>query len=272
MNHDPILIRKHGDDLEKYWAERILTSIPSYATMWATYVGNDGQQEALPMSKSNADAEEERIIIWQWLYTLFESMALAWEIEHQFKKREAITEYKDYASNLNAWIAFYAHLGRIHDMAEKLTNKLNQNNLFAPFDPFYEQRHIALHGIKVPMRWVENVLCAPTLGEKPKEWHTQLNWGELKKADFEFLSTHISGTLRELEKVVEGFCAQVFQLLPGMGLSPVLWPKMEAVVESKPAAKAIPFAGTQSCAPYEQSGIQNISGFSGIQDVPGGLD
>lgn len=32
---------------------------------------------------------------------------------------------------------------------------LGENRLFAPFDPFYEQRHIALHGIKVPMRWAD---------------------------------------------------------------------------------------------------------------------
>ena len=226
MPHDPALICKYGDDIERHLAERILNTIPSYATFWATYIGNDGSMKSLPMPQATSTGYSNRETVWQYLYTLFESLALCWQLENDFAQRERITNFADYAWNLNAWTAFYAHLGRIHDMAEKATAQLNETRLFAPFDPFYEKRHIALHGIKVPMRWVESVLCAPPLGEAHRQWHTRMSWAELTKADFDLLSATIASTLRELEPIIDFFFSQVAQLATSrLGLEPVQWPE-----------------------------------------------
>jgi hypothetical protein len=265
MNNDPSLILNFGDDLERHFGKRILNTVPSYATIWATYVGNDGKQNSFPMRGADAAAHKRREIFWQYLYTLFESLALSWEIEEQFKKRGQINNQGDYAQNMNSWIAFYAHLGRIHDMAERITVQLNQETLFAPFDPFYESRHIALHGIKVPMCWVENVLCAPNLGEEKRQWHTKMTWKELDKDDFVFLSEQVCQTLAELEKVVEGFCSQVYKLLaPRLGFQSVSWPEPDKSKTSD--VREIPFEATQSCTMMGNSGVQNISGFRGDSD------
>lgn len=272
MNHDPQKILTQGDSLEKYCGDRILGTIPSYATIWATFIGNDGSQNPLPMPGADGQANENRTILWQRLYTLFESLALSWEIENYFNNRDKIKDHADYAWNLNQWTAFYAHLGRIHDMAEGITAQLNQNTLFAPFDPFYEQRHIALHGIKVPMCWAENVLCAPILGEEKKQWHTKMQWGELGKEHFDLLSSQVSATLRELEKVIEVFCAQVLNLItPRLGLAPVDWPLAAALRATLEVRSTLVYA-TQSTVSIDPSGTQGISEFSGQRDMPGGLD
>ena len=265
--HSPELIRDHGDDIEGYFAEQILNRIPAYATFWATYVGNDGAHQSLPMPGASGEAHKTREAIWQDLYTLFESLALCWVLEEQFHANERVTTNGDYFRNLNAWTAFYAHLGRIHDMAEKATTILGENRLFAPFDPFYEQRHIALHGIKVPMRWADSVLCAPPLGEKPGEWHTQLSWRDLNKAQFDYLSASVSSTLRALEPIIATFLDSALQLAePRLGFRPISWPE-------KPTPRAvhdageIPMAGTQSNQPIVAEERKEPEGYSGIHPL-----
>jgi hypothetical protein len=254
---DPNLIRKHGDSVERQLADKILNTIPSYATFWATFIGNDGTQNYLPMAGADPSVHESRVKLWEQLYTLFESLALCWELEHQLADREKIVDNADYMCNLNAWTAFYAHLGRIHDTAERVTQQLNERRLFQCFDPFYEKRHIALHGIKVPMRWADNVLCAPPLGEEAGHWHTKMGWDELGKADFDFISSTVARTLRELEIQVEFFFSQVLQLAPSrLGLCPVQWPDPDKN-DLRASVATVSFAGTQ-CSP-SGSGIINVS-------------
>src|SRR5579862_8735414 len=106
-HHDPELIHQFGDDLEKHFAETILNRVPSYATFWATFVGNNGRQNSLPMPCADADTQKSRAHLWEHLYTLFESLALCWDLEANFQGAEQITGFAEYASNLNAWTAFY---------------------------------------------------------------------------------------------------------------------------------------------------------------------
>jgi hypothetical protein len=152
-------------------------------------------------------------------------------------------------------------------MAEKATTIIGENRLFAPFDPFYEQRHIALHGIKVPMRWADSVLCAPPLGEEPNEWHTQMSWKDLNKAQFDYLSARVSATLRALEPVIATFFDAALQLAePKLELRPVAWtdkPTPRAVYD----AGEIPMAGTQSCKPITVEEHKKPEGYSGIHPL-----
>jgi hypothetical protein len=243
-----------GDYLERQVAESILSRIPSYATFWTTYVGNDGQQQTLQMPGVDTATINTREMIWQHLYSLFESLALCWQVEEEFKDREQINTLADYTWQLNAWTAFYAHLGRIHDMAERVTQRIGQQSLFGPFDDFYEQRNIALHGIKVPMRWVENVLSAPPLGEAPRQWHGKV-WSDLGKADFEFLSHTMTMTLRSLEQVVEAFLSQVFSLAASrLDFRPIQW-------ESRINAADQIIGSFETPAPFTMpiSGVQQIN-------------
>src|ERR1700719_3584348 len=101
MQHDPNLIRKYGDDIELHLAEKVLNKIPSYAVFWATFIGNDGAMNPLPMHHATPEADEKRKAIWECLYTLFESLALCWQLEIEFAGRERIANFADYAWNLN---------------------------------------------------------------------------------------------------------------------------------------------------------------------------
>jgi len=133
---NPEHIEHDGDPLERHFAAKILQTIPSYAMTWEKYIGNDGSAQALPIFKPTHFAEQNRAKFWERAYTLFESLSLCWKLEEEFNHREKIKSCEDYMSNLNAWIAFYAHLGRIYDMAKDISDQLNGKVSVSPIKEF----------------------------------------------------------------------------------------------------------------------------------------
>jgi hypothetical protein len=147
-------------------------------------------------------------------------------LEDSFAELKAVTTPAQYADNLNAWIAFYAHLGRIHDMAEKAAAQFQGEGLFVPFDSFNEKRHTVLHYPKVPMYWAESVLASPRLGETPRDWKQGMRWSELDHQGFEFLCDIVASTLRDLEKVINAFMYRIAELVTlQLQFVPVEWPE-----------------------------------------------
>ena len=260
-------IRNYGDSLERHYADKILCSVPGYALFWATYIGNDGRANYLPMPDVAEGVLTARVRLWEHLYTLFESLALCWRLEERFTELASIDGPAAYADNLNDWIAFHAHLGRIHDMAEKVAREFHGDNLFAPFDPFYEQRHTVLHYPKVPMRFAENVLAAPRLGVAPKNWKQGMRWEDLKGDDFHFLADLVTSDLRELATVINKFFYRMTELVKlQKGFAPVKWPDNRSVYEARPlsfSGSAIrfepeiqpPYSGIQTLHPPSDSNI-----------------
>jgi hypothetical protein len=153
-----------------------------------------------------------------------ESLALCWDIEEDLGHFQEIKNFKVYARNLNLWMAFYSHLGRIHDMVKAIAGELNKSELLKPFDEYWKERHIVLHGPKVPMKWVYNTLAIPPLGEKPKHWNDKMVWLDLIEGDVEFIAEEVSKILRELEKRLEWSLAELRKSLPAKyGWKPVSW-------------------------------------------------
>ncbi len=225
MNIDPFTkLKSNGDFLEQHVADQVEKAIPSYARIWTEYVGNDGRENALPMPEADEVARQSRTRYWQRLYTVLESLALCWDIEEELHRFQEIKNFKHYAHNLNLWMAFHSHLGRIHDMVKAIAGELNKSGLLKPFDEYWKERHIVLHGPKVPMKWVYNTLAIPPLGEKPKHWNDKMVWSDLKEGDIEFIAEEVSEILRELEKRLDWCLAALRKILPEKyGWRPVSW-------------------------------------------------
>ena len=152
---DPFsLIENHGDLLERHYSSLIQERIPSYARMWADYIGNDGASRALPVPNANESFLRTRDKYWERLYTLFESLALSWRIEEEVQQIEDARRPQEYMRNLNLWLGFYAHQGRIHDMVKTVAGDLSRPELLRPLEEYWKQRNIVLHGPKVPLKWV----------------------------------------------------------------------------------------------------------------------
>lgn len=169
---DPLAkLKSNGDLIEQHFADRINKVIPAYTKLWAEYIGNDGKANALPMPKTKKNAEESREKYWQRFYTILESLAICWDIEEELHQIKNITSFKVYAKNLNQWMAFYSHMGRIHDMVKRTAEELKRDDLLKPFDDYWKERNIVLHGPKVPMKLVYNELAVASLGESPRDWN-----------------------------------------------------------------------------------------------------
>lgn len=223
----PELIRKHGDYLERAYADQILSKLHGYALFWVSYIGNDSSSQYLPMPNVSEEAIQTRTRIWEHLYTLLESFALCWRLVERFEQLQPIQNAADYADNLNHWIAFYAHFGRIHDMAEKVANEFKDykgEGLFTPFDQFNELRHTVLHYPKTPMKWVDNVILAPWIGEADGNWKQGMRWSEATPDDFDYIATTSAKVLRELEAVANGFLYRIANLAKEQkGFRDVVW-------------------------------------------------
>jgi hypothetical protein len=228
MSIDPFAkLKSDGDFLERHLADRIHELIPSYARIWTEFVGNDGGASALPMIGAGQEAEQSRSKHWQRLYTILESLGLCWHIEEELHRLQEVKTFNDYARNLNLWMAFYSHLGRIYDMIKDISGELGKPKMLTPFDEYWKERHIVLHGPKVPLKWVSNVLAAPPLSKNSRHWNDKMVWSDLCTDDFEFLSDGVTTILRELAIRLERFLAEMRKLLPvDCGWKPIVWPSV----------------------------------------------
>lgn len=218
-------LKTHGDIIERHFADRINKVFPAYEMIWSKYIGNDGHAQSLPMAYGSRGAEASREKIWQRFYTILESVAICWDIEEELEQIKEINSVKIYTKNLNQWMAFYAHMGRIHDMIKGIANVLKRPNLLKPFDDYWQERNIVLHGPKVPMKFIYNVLTVPSFGENPRKWNDKMVWSELGSADFDFIAAGVTSILRGLEPKLERLFAELYKVLPdAFGWQPVVWP------------------------------------------------
>jgi len=63
----PEQIHLHGDYLEREYATEILSRLPGYALFWASYIGNDGRSNYLPMPDVDEEVRKTRVLIWEHL-------------------------------------------------------------------------------------------------------------------------------------------------------------------------------------------------------------
>jgi hypothetical protein len=257
------MLATFGDPVERHFATRIAASFPSYARMWTEYIGNDGHSNLLPMPGGTEEAIQSRAEQWPRIYTIFESLALCWDIEDELAQVEDAAAFKPYAHNLNLWMAFYSHLGRIHDMIKVIveTSKVGKPELVHPFNQFWKERHILLHGPKVPLKWIDNVIARPQFGDGPKSWSDKKQWTDLRGKDFEFLGASVASALRELERRLERCISELRKVLPQVfDWKPVVWPERDmaaAPPTSLPSLTADLSGDACKGWPCQPSGTQN---------------
>jgi hypothetical protein len=112
-------------------------------------------------------------------------------------------------------MSFYAHLGRIHDMVEDIAYpELKRKDLLNPFEEYWKQRHIVLHGRKIPLKNVNGVAAVPDLGEGNRHWNDGMLWEQLGPADFKQIHERVTVILREIEPALDRFLAEIRKALP----------------------------------------------------------
>ena len=231
----------------------------------------------LPMNGASEEGSEKRREFWEHAYTLFESLALIWELEVSLITAPEIGTVSEYAAYLNKWTAFFAHLGRIHDMVTRLSAmkagagaETLQDSVPEELTRYFQARNIVLHGPKVPMRRVDSILYSPELGEAPRQWtDKKMRWRDMKDADFMAVAEYVVDNLKELEPVLDVFFARAFSILPGrLGFKPVVWPFQGVRAFSVADMPGSDFEGSRGMEIVDMP----WTGGSGIAHAPGDID
>lgn len=141
-------LKKYGDPLEREFADFIEASVPSYARVWSTYIGNDGQSRPIP-ARLPADEELRRKEVAQCLYTCLESLLCLDMIASRIRATPQV-DNKTRLSAMNDFVAAYAHVGRVRDMLQKIAVRINRHKQQKYFDGLWSDRHQVLHDSKLP--------------------------------------------------------------------------------------------------------------------------
>lgn len=100
-------------------------------------------------------------------------------------KNFSIEESEDYLNSLNQIMGFQGNLGRIKDNIESLVKiyKLESNpkKALEKFSKLYEERNLVMHGIKLPIKVIDNKLyIAKPKGtsQSKSDWTRYMNWSQ----------------------------------------------------------------------------------------------
>jgi hypothetical protein len=153
-----------GDALERAHAQWIRERIPAYAEIWTEFIGNDGKCQLPLQDQLPADVAKKRLAVAHRNYTALESVLGAKRIVEQswgvvippLLTPESVTIYLD---AINAFVGFFAHMGRIHDQVRDLEGTFKAFGLADPLHEFYRQRNVILHEAKVPAAIINGVLA-----------------------------------------------------------------------------------------------------------------
>jgi hypothetical protein len=200
-------LKKHGDSLEKEYADFISTYFNSYEVVWKLYIGNRGNNTRATIKGYPASREIKRENFSENTYTILQSVICLYRITQRevFKKSSAV-ETNDVLDLQDALISFFAHLGRIRDNAIQASECLLNINTNMPveiFAEFYHKRHIVVHGKMLPIVFTQNgEVLIPSLGKDTTDragWnHKYDNWSNVVDYSIEIAGVTLENLFQNL--------------------------------------------------------------------------
>ncbi len=203
-------VKEHGDRLEKTAAEFITNYIPSYELIWQIFIGHKGNGIIADMLNINTEDNITRVRFAQHHYTILESLYLMHLIAEDESIVKPIVSFEEYRKTLNQIMAFQAYSGRLRDNleecftligvadeAKEATNKLEE---------FYQQRHVFIHGSKVPFSLdVDNLfMTAKVRSDKSSNvgYSKEVPWYNITQEEMEHLEDYLKQSVNNLTQSV----------------------------------------------------------------------
>ena len=147
-------ISAHGDWLEKEAASFIKSSIPYYEEIWKRFIGHQGNGKMADMIRIEETDENSRRSFAQHHYTVLESLYFMKLIVDDVAQTTIIDSFDSYRKTINQIMTFQAYSGRLRDNMGKcfliMVNNDKSEEVHKRLDTFYHQRHVFIHGKKVP--------------------------------------------------------------------------------------------------------------------------
>lgn len=199
-------LKLNGDLLERKAASFIQTHLNNYEILWAIFIGNDGTNTIAKMPSISNELQINRKLFSQHHYTVLESLYFMHLIAEDEKNSSGVSSFNDYRKTMNNLIAFFAYTGRLRDNIEKCFSILGegnkQNKAMDKLNEFYYQRHIIIHGTKIPYRIDELTLFQIPQLRREKSSNAGFDqseiWNNLSAEAYVFLSEEMSILVTEL--------------------------------------------------------------------------
>jgi len=216
-------LASNGDPLEREYAAFLRDRLPSYGLVWSHFVGNDGSSDLPGVPGLTPALELMRGQVNQLSYSAMESAIIAERCNTKIGSLTAgyaltgsltADAYLDLSETL---FGYYAHLGRIRDLVEKMGAAIGLPRLAEKLDEYYKQRNNILHEARVPMMLTGNAIgIVPPEGaaDDEKKWGKNRLWTAKERLDMRDVSPLIKETTDAvLQKLEDAFASAYSHLM-----------------------------------------------------------
>ncbi len=214
-------LKSNGDWLEQQAAEFITANIPAYELIWQIFIGHQGDGKMAIINNINSVDRDTRESFSQHHYTILESLYFMQLIVDDESKTPQIKTFNDYRVIINQLMAFQAYSGRLRDNMEKcfslMASKEEARKASEKLDTFYHQRHVFVHGRKVPFVIdADQLFRIATIKKNTTTkvgYGLGMPWESVSPDDLVFLEDALKSLIDELKPVVQSLLAHLFSFV-----------------------------------------------------------
>lgn len=214
-------IANHGDWLERQASDFIVERIPAYEQIWKRFIGHKGNGRMADMKNINESDQTLRIIFAQHHYTVLESLYFMKLIVEDESQTRQINSFDSYRKTINQIMAYQAYSGRLRDNIEKCFSSVGSHaDALASedkLDRFYKERHVFIHGRKVPFAIDADQLFKISTIKKDTVDRTgfglEMPWDRIKNEDLDYLEDLLRRSFEGLTVIVDGLLSNLLNLV-----------------------------------------------------------
>ena len=208
----------HGDWLEKEASEFIRCNIPAYEDIWRDFIGHRGDGVLASMNNIFPYDEINRKNFAQHHYTILESLYFMQCIVDDVSKNPVVNDFPTYRNLLSLIMAYQAYSGRMRDNMEKcftiMANAEEANKALQKLGEFYHQRHVFVHGRKVPFSIDQDKLFKIAKIKRdtasPSGFGLEMPWESIDKDDMLYLEDALTSSINELKPIVNDLLSKLY--------------------------------------------------------------
>ena len=212
-------INKHGDWLEQHASDFIISNIPAYELIWQNFIGHQGNGSMAVMNNITEEDEEIRQHFSQHHYTILESIYFMQLIVLDESNTKQIQSFNDYRKVINQLMSYQAYSGRLRDNMEKCFSLIapatEAKKATDKLDSFYHQRHVFIHGRKVPFLIdVDNLFkIAPIKNDTSSRigFGLEMPWETISAEDMLYMEDALNKSIEELKPLVQNLLSNLFE-------------------------------------------------------------
>ena len=177
-----------GDDIEKINLSWIRENLRIYESIWAAFIGHNGDGQPLRVIGFPLALERDRESFYQAHYTLLHCLIHARDSLKQIDDLQAFApDPAAYLSIQREIDSFLTYVGRARDMFKKMDAARGlKDTVWKRFQDLYQKRCSVLHSSIPAQRLDDGIVHLPDLAgteKSSKVWHDESRWsdsGELR--------------------------------------------------------------------------------------------